>query len=42
MQNSEPPKKVPRENVRLPKRSMTGAYDYQATPSGRKFVPEKY
>ena len=37
-----PYKKVPREKVKLPKRSMKGAYDDQATMKGRKFVPEKY
>jgi hypothetical protein len=33
---------VPREKVKLPKRSMKGAYDDQASLKGRKFVPEKY
>jgi polyphosphate kinase 2 len=37
-----PYKKVPREEVKLPKRSMKGAYDDQATLEGRRFVPEKY
>jgi len=37
-----PYKKVPREKVKLPKRSMKHAYDDQATLKGRKFVPEKY
>jgi len=37
-----PYKKVPREKVKLPKRSMKGAYDDQATLKGRQFVPEKY
>jgi polyphosphate kinase len=37
-----PYKKVPREKVKLPKRSMKGAYDDQATLKGRRFVPEKY
>ncbi len=37
-----PPKKVPREKVKLPKRSMKGAYDDQKSLEGRKFVPEKY
>ena len=37
-----PYKKVPREKVKLPKRSMKGAYDDQATLKGRKFIPEKY
>jgi polyphosphate kinase len=35
-------KKVPREKVKLPKRSMKHAYDDQASLKGRKFVPEKY
>lgn len=34
--------KVPRPKVRLPKRSMKGAYDDQAALKSRKFVPEKY
>jgi len=37
-----PYKKVPREKVKLPKRSMKHAYDDQASLKGRKFVPEKY
>ena len=37
-----PYKKVPREEVKLPKRAKKGAYDDQATLKGRKFVPEKY
>jgi polyphosphate kinase 2 len=37
-----PHKKVPREEIKLPKRSMKGAYDDQASLEGRKFVPEKY
>ena len=37
-----PYKKVPREKIKLPKRSMKGAYDDQASLKGRKFVPEKY
>jgi polyphosphate kinase len=37
-----PYKKVPREKIKLPKRSMKGAYDDQKTLKGRKFVPEKY
>jgi polyphosphate kinase 2 len=37
-----PYKKVPREKIRLPERSMKKAYDDQATLKGRKFVPEKY
>ena len=40
--NLIPYKKVPREKVKLPKRSMKGAYDDQASLRGRKFVPEKY
>jgi polyphosphate kinase len=37
-----PYKKVPREKVKLPARSMKGAYNDQASLKGRKFVPEKY
>ena len=37
-----PYKKVPREKVKLPKRSMKGAYDDEAPLQGRKFIPEKY
>jgi polyphosphate kinase 2 len=37
-----PYKKVPREKIELPDRSMKGAYDDEAPLKGRKFVPEKY
>jgi polyphosphate kinase 2 len=37
-----PHKKVPREKIELPKRSMKGAYDDEASLKGRRFVPEKY
>jgi polyphosphate kinase 2 len=37
-----PYKKVPREKVKLPKRSMKRAYDDQAALRRRRFVPEKY
>jgi polyphosphate kinase 2 (PPK2 family) len=37
-----PYKKVPREKIKLPKRSMKGAYDDQAALKGCNFVPEKY
>jgi polyphosphate kinase 2 len=37
-----PYQKVPRVKVKLPKRSMKGAYDDQASLKGRRFVPEKY
>ena len=40
--NLIPYKKVPREKVKLPKRSMKGAYDDEAPLKKRKFVPEKY
>jgi polyphosphate kinase 2 len=40
--NLIPHKKVEREKVKLPKRSMKGAYDDEAPLKGRKFVPEKY
>jgi polyphosphate kinase 2 len=37
-----PYKRIPREKVKLPDRSMKDAYDDQATLKGRKFVPERY
>ena len=37
-----PYKKVPRPEIKLPKRSMKGAYDDQRTLKGRKFVPKTY
>jgi polyphosphate kinase 2 (PPK2 family) len=37
-----PHKEVPREKVELPKRSMKGAYDDQATIKDRKYVKEVY
>jgi len=37
-----PYKKVPRDKVKLPKRSTKGEYDDRATIEGRKFVAEKY
>jgi polyphosphate kinase 2 len=37
-----PYKEVPRDKVKLPKRSAKGEYDDQATLKGRTFVPEKY
>lgn len=37
-----PYKKVPRDKVKLPKRSRKDAYDDQATMQGRKFIPEEY
>jgi polyphosphate kinase 2 (PPK2 family) len=37
-----PYQKVPRKPVKLPKRSMKGAYDDEASLKRRKFVPEKY
>jgi polyphosphate kinase 2 len=37
-----PYEKVPREKVKLPKRSKKGAYDDQASLKGRRFVAEKY
>ena len=40
--NLIPYKKVPREKVELPKRSMKDAYDDEAPLKGRKFVPDKY
>jgi polyphosphate kinase 2 len=40
--NQLPYKKVPCDTVKLPKRSMKGAYDDQKPLKGRKFIPEKY
>ena len=37
-----PHEKVAHKGIKLPKRSMKGAYDDQATLKDRKFVPEKY
>ena len=37
-----PYKKVPREKIKLPKRSHKDEYDDEATMKGRNFVPEKY
>ncbi len=37
-----PYKRVKREKVKLPKRSMKGAYDDQKSLAGRKFVKEAY
>jgi polyphosphate kinase 2 len=37
-----PYKEVPREKVKLPRRSDKGEYDDQATLEGRNFVPERY
>jgi polyphosphate kinase 2 len=37
-----PYKKVPRDKVKLPKRSSKGEYDDQVSLEGRTFVPEKY
>jgi polyphosphate kinase len=35
-------KPVPRGKVKRPKRSAKGAYDDEATLTGRRFVPENY
>jgi polyphosphate kinase 2 len=40
--NLIPYENVPREKVKLPKRSMKHAYDDEAPLKGRKFVAEKY
>ena len=37
-----PYRKVPRDRVKLPKRSKKGAYDDEASLKGRKFVAERY
>jgi polyphosphate kinase 2 (PPK2 family) len=40
--SSIPYKHVPRDKIKLPRRSMKQAYDDQASLRGRSFVPEKY
>jgi hypothetical protein len=40
--NQIPYKTAPHEKVKLPKRSMKGAYDDRSTLRRRKFVAEKY
>jgi hypothetical protein len=37
-----PYKKVPRDKIKLPDRSMKHSYDDQSTLKNRKFVEEKY
>jgi polyphosphate kinase len=37
-----PYEKLPRDEIKLPKRSKEGAYDDQETLKGRRFVPETY
>jgi polyphosphate kinase len=37
-----PYQEVPREKVKMPKRSKKGAYDDEGALKGRRFVPEKY
>lgn len=37
-----PYKKVPRDNVKLPSRSMDGEYDDQVSINNRTFIPERY
>jgi hypothetical protein len=37
-----PYRKVPREKVKLPKRSNKGRYDDEASMRGRRFIAEKY
>ena len=37
-----PYKKVPKEKVKMPKRSMKGAYNDEAPLKGHRFVAEKY
>jgi hypothetical protein len=40
--NSIPYEQVPREKVKMPKRTKKGAYDDEASLNGRRFVPERY
>jgi polyphosphate kinase 2 (PPK2 family) len=37
-----PYKELPREKIKLPKRSMKNAYDDQGSLKRRRFVPERY
>jgi polyphosphate kinase len=37
-----PYRKVPREKVKLPKRSNKGRYDDEASMKGKRFIPEKH
>ena len=37
-----PYKKLPREKIKIPKRSNKGKYDDEATLKGKRFIPEKY
>ena len=37
-----PYKKLPREKIKIPKRSNKGKYDDEATLKGRRFIPEVY
>ena len=37
-----PYERLPREKVKLPKRSMKGSYDDLATLQGRNFIPQIY
>ena len=40
--NLIPYKKIPRDKIKLPKRSQKDEYDDQATLHSRRFVPEKF
>lgn len=37
-----PYEKLPREKIKIPKRSNKGKYDEEATLKGKRFIPEKY
>ena len=37
-----PYEKLPREKIKIPKRSNKGKYDDEATLKGKRFIPEKY
>ena len=37
-----PYEKLPREKIKIPKRSNKGQYDDEATLKGKRFIPEKY
>ena len=40
--NAIPYRKVPREGVKLPKRSEKHSYDDQKSIKGHEFIPERY
>jgi hypothetical protein len=37
-----PYEKLPREKIKIPKRSTKGKYDDEVTLKGKRFIPEVY